>query len=411
MFFGTMCNASPPKHTIGFICVLILISFAQNINASPQALPESPFVDIPFDVNNIPEPVPPSPAVRAYFNLDPFYQQWIDVDGLPVLGSAQVNPYALKEAAWQIWQMIGHRPALLEAMVENKARFSVIGHTELITEIPEYRSDPRPDFLVFRERGWGGTEGATISSSEENLLNYPGVHGIYNALIHEFAHGIHLLGLKTLDPTFDERLKATYETAMAKGLWQGTYASSDRREYWAEGTQAWFQPDSHGSFYRFGNTRQALKTYNPRLAALLTEVYGDHQWRYTPVTDRLHLPHLQGINPQSFPTFEGWTELEALYRQLNKPYSDGGGAWVNLERYDPQRLASLAQSNVVGAATCVTFVNLSRDDVLLYEVHSDGTEGYWTRVPPDFIRSTPSRINKLWVVKDTHGTPPCCISS
>ena len=355
---------------------------------------------------NIPEPVPPPFAVRQAFELDPFYQQWIDVEGLPVVTSAKVNPYALKEAAWQIKQMVGHRPDVLQVMAVNKARFSVIGHTELITEIPEYRSDPRPDFLVFRERGWGGSEGATISASEEYILGYPGVHGIYNVLIHEFAHGVHVLGLNTLDPTFDKRLKMTYETAMEKGLWQGTYASTDRREYWAEGSQAWFHPNSHASFDHFGNTRQALKTYDPGLAVLLTEVYGDHQWRYTPVTDRIDQPHLQGINPQSFPTFptiEGWTELEALYRQLNKPYSDGGGAWVNLERYDPQLLPSLTKSNVVGAATCVIFVNLSRDDVLLYAVHSDGTEIYWTRASPNFPRGTPTRTNSLWLVKDTNG--------
>ena len=357
-------------------------------------------------VVSIPEPVPPPFAVREAFELDPFYQQWIDVEGLPVVASAKVNPYALKEAAWQIKQMVGHRPDVLQVMAVNKARFSVIGHTELITEIPEYRSDPRPDFLVFRERGWGGSEGATISASEEYILGYPGVHSIYNVLIHEFAHGVHLLGLNTLDPTFDKRLKMTYETAMEKGLWQGTYASTDRREYWAEGSQAWFHPNSHASFDRFGNTRQALKTYDPGLAVLLTEVYGDHQWRYTPVTDRIDQPHLQGINPQSFPTFptiEGWTELEALYRQLNKPYSDGGGAWVNLERYDPQLLPSLTKSNVVGAATCVIFVNLSRDDVLLYAVHSDGTETYWTRASPNFPRGTPTRTNSLWLVKDTNG--------
>ena len=357
-------------------------------------------------VVSIPEPVPPPPTVRDAFDLDLFYQQWIDVEGLPVVTSAKVNPYALKEAAWQIKQMVGHRPDVLQVMAVNKARFSVIGHTELITEIPEYRSDPRPDFLVFRERGWGGSEGATISASEEYILGYPGVHGIYNVLIHEFAHGVHVLGLNTLDPTFDKRLKMTYETAMEKGLWQGTYASTDRREYWAEGSQAWFHPNSHASFDHFGNTRQALKTYDPGLAVLLTEVYGDHQWRYTPVTDRIDQPHLQGINPQSFPTFptiEGWTELEALYRQLNKPYSDGGGAWVNLERYDPQLLPSLTKSNVVGAATCVIFVNLSRDDVLLYAVHSDGTEIYWTRASPNFPRGTPTRTNSLWLVKDTNG--------
>ena len=199
--------------------------------------------------DNIPEPVPPPAVVRDFFELDPFYEQWINVGGLPVIASAKVNPYALKEAAWLIKKMIWHRPDVLRAMVGNKARFSVIAHTEIITEIPEYRSDPRPDFLVFRERGWGGTEGGTISTSEEDILNYSGSFAIrYEALIHELAHGVHILGLNTLDPTFDERLQIMYEAAMRKGLWQGTYAASDRREYWAEASHAWFHPKGAGSF-------------------------------------------------------------------------------------------------------------------------------------------------------------------
>ena len=57
------------------------------------------------------------------FELDPFYQQWIDVAGFPVVASEKVNPYALKEAAWLIWQMIGHRPDVLQALVQNRARY------------------------------------------------------------------------------------------------------------------------------------------------------------------------------------------------------------------------------------------------------------------------------------------------
>lgn len=353
---------------------------------------------------DIPEPAPPSAVVRDFYELDPFYEQWINVGGLPVLASAKVNPYALKEAASIIEKMIGHHPDMLRAMASNKARFSVIAHTEIITEIPEYRSDPRPDFLVFRERGWGGTEGATASSSEENILSYPGSDsGIYNVLIHEFAHAIHLLGLNTVDPTFNQRLRMTYERAMEEGLWQGTYASSDRKEYWAEATQAWFQPNGHGSFYRFGNTRQALKKYDPRLAALLTEIYGDTEWRYTPVETRIHLPHLQGFSPQTSPTFQGWPELEALYEQLRtNPNSDGGGEWVNLRLYNPQLLPRLIQSNVPGNTTTVIFVNFTKADVLLYGIHSNGAEGYWTRVPPGYVRGTPSKINQIWLVKDSN---------
>ena len=106
-------------------------------------------------VINIPEPVPPLFTVRDAFDLDPFYQQWIDVEGLPVVASANVNPYALKEAVWQIWQMIGHRPDVLQALVQNRAYFTVIGYTELPSQIPDY-SDQGPDFLTYRARAFGG---------------------------------------------------------------------------------------------------------------------------------------------------------------------------------------------------------------------------------------------------------------
>ena len=291
-------------------------------------------------------------------------------------------------------------------MVRNKTRFAVIAYTEIITEIPEYRIDAPPDFLVYRERGWGGSKQSTVSSSEEDILNYRGsrTRGRYSVLIHEVAHGIHRLGFNTIDPTFDERLRDTYEAAMNKGLWNGTYASSDWKEYWAEGTQAWFHPNGGGSFDRFGDTRQALKMYDPGLARLLTEVYGDGSWRYTLPETRTHQPHLQGFNPQETPIYEGWPGLETLYQQLSDLHSDGGGEWINLKPYNPNRLSHLTdQSNVHGDRTTMIFVNTTNADVLIYGVSSNATESFRTRIYPHRVRWTGSRANKVWLVKDANG--------
>ena len=354
---------------------------------------------------NISEPVPPPFTVRQAFELDPFYQQWIDVEGFPVVASEKVNPYALKEAAWLIWQMIGHRPEILHTFVQKRVRFVVIGHTEITTDIPDY-SDQGPDFLVYRFRGFGGggLSGHTaVSSSEENLLHYPGSGGSYTVLIHEVAHAIHRFGLNTVDPTFNNRLQIAYDAAMEKGLWQGTYASSDRGEYWAEGTQAWFYPKGGGSFYNYGNTRQALKEYDPGLAALLAEVYGDSGWRYTSPAARIHLPHLQGFNPQDSPTFQGWPELEAVYQQLRNPNSDGGGRWVDLRPYDPTLLPSLSESRTFGPSTHIAIVNLTQADVLLYKVRYDGTEEFSHRVPPWYIRVSSRMVNEIRLIKDLNG--------
>ena len=354
---------------------------------------------------SIPEPAPPPSEVREAFELDPFYQQWIDVGGLPVLASAKVNPYAVKEAAWLIEKMIGHRPDVLQALVPPKMRFTVIGYTELLTDIPEY-SDHQPDFLTYRIRGLGGSGLSgypAASASEENLLHYPGVNSSYNALIHEFGHVTHRFGLKVVDPTFDGRLEIAYKAAMAKGLWQGTYAASDRREYWAEGTQAWFNPKGGGSFYNYGNTRRALKAYDPELAALLAEIYGDGDWRYTPPVARTHLPHLQGFNPQDSPTFQGWPELEALYRQFGDPNSDGGDNWVDLRAYDPSLLPNLNNSRTASNRTMTAFVNVTQADVFVYWVARDGRAGFWSRVRPGRVRWHPSYPNDRWLIKDANG--------
>ena len=366
-----------------------------------------PFADVPFDINNIPEPVPPPKEVRDFFDLDPFYEQWINVQGFPVVSSSKVNPYALKEAAWLIWQIIGHRPDVLEAMAKNRGSFSVIAHTELIMEIPEYRNYGG-GFLNCGFRGFGGPP---VSASEENLLHYPGGGGWYSVMIHEFGHAIHLFGVNTTDPTFDNRLKSAYGAAIAKGLWAGTYASSDRREYWAEGTQTWFYPQGFSSFSGISNTRQALKTYDPALASLLSEVYGDTQWRYTPPAVRTHLPHLQEFNPQDSPTYQGFPELEELKRQFNDPNSDGGDNWVDLRPYDPSLLPDLSRkrtdsnlSQGFRLSEGIGFLNVTQSRILVYEVDYNDREHYWTIVNPNDLRVHGGRINDIWLIKDDNGT-------
>ena len=388
-------------------------SFEENSNGGIQILHiDTYFQQLPIanpaNGNDIPDPIPLPAVVREFFKLDPYYEQWINVRGLPVIASARVNPYALKETAWLIEKTIGHRSDLLRTMVSNKARFAVIPYTDVITEIPEYRDQPTLDFVVYHVRGVGGSEGATVSASEESILNYPGTTETFNKgfslVIHEIAHGIHLLALNSLDPTFDERLRVTYEAAMRKGLWQGTYAASNRREYWAEGTHAWFFPNSSVDRQsHFGNTRSALKEYDPELVTLLTEVYGDREWRYTPVVTRTHLPHLQGFNPQDSPTFQWWPGLTALEQQMSDPNSDGDGRWVDLKPYTPSEIPQLIQTKPIREFSTTIFVNLTETDLLLYEVDTDGTEYLTWRLTPGNSHGPSTRINQVLLIKDADG--------
>ncbi len=249
-----------------------------------------------------------------------FYTQRVDAHGYPIVASAQVNPYALKEAVYLVDLMLARRPDVREAMIRSGSRLCILAWNEFTTDQPEFarlagrRMPDQPmlsgrDFWDSRARGLGGSEtDPYCSCGEENLLGYPGdPYSTENILIHEFAHNIHLRGMLNVDPTFDPRLKATYDAAMAAGLWKGKYASVNHHEYFAEGVQSWFDDNRENDHdHNHVNTRAELLEYDPGLAAMCREVFGDTVLKYTQPQTRV-TGHLAGWDPSTSPRFE-WPE-------------------------------------------------------------------------------------------------------
>lgn len=133
-------------------------------------------------------PVPD--AVRQRLDLAPFYQKHLDADGLPIVASSRVADAALCEAAWIVRQVIGHRPDLIRALADRRARVAVMAWCEYTTDLPEQaRMEPKV-YWDRRARGLGGTPDApVVSCAGENLLAYPGdPYSTENIFIHEFAH-------------------------------------------------------------------------------------------------------------------------------------------------------------------------------------------------------------------------------
>ena len=260
-----------------------------------------------------------------------FYTKRISADGFPIVGSAKVDPYALKEAAYLVDLMLAKRPDIRSAMIRSGARLCVLAHDEFTTDQPEFaRFGESPanqfpglsgkDYWDARARGMGGSEKDPFCScAQENLLGYPGdPYAAECILIHELAHNIHLRGMVNLDPTFDVRLKATYEAAVAAGLWKGKYASVNHHEYFAEGVQSWFDNNRENDHdHNHVNTREELIEYDPPLAALCREVFGDTEIRYTKPATRL-TGHLAGYDPAGAPTFEWPQRLNDARAQIRR---------------------------------------------------------------------------------------------
>jgi hypothetical protein len=273
-------------------------------------------------------------APPASMKLDAAYTKYVDANGYPVVGIDRVDDYALLEAGYLINMMLHKRPDVLEAMVKGGSRMIVMAHDQWTTEVPEqtepskkwtiegkdYSPQELKNFWDRRARGLGGSEDDPLCScAEENLLAYKGdPYRLENILIHEFAHNIHLRGMVKIDKTFDPRLLQAYKDAMKKGLWKGAYGSTNHHEYFAEGVQSWFsnnRPPDHD--HNHVDTREELVAYDPVLAALCEEVFGDTVLAYTKPTTRLH-GHLEGYDPKTAPEFTWPTRLQPLTKSVRQ---------------------------------------------------------------------------------------------
>jgi hypothetical protein len=222
-------------------------------------------------------------AVRDTFRLSPFYKKHVDYHGFPIVSSEKVSDAGLLEARYLIGKMLADRKDVLKALIRNKVRFALMAPSEMTTDIPEHSDLTPKEYWDKRARGLGATRARpAVSCGEENLLNLKGDrYAKENILIHEFAHAIHEMGLNTIDPTFDMRLRAAYARAMETGLWDRTYAATNRMEYWAEGVQSYFDCNNPpNAVHNDINTREKLARYDPDLFNLIDDVFRQSMFRY-----------------------------------------------------------------------------------------------------------------------------------
>jgi hypothetical protein len=204
--------------------------------------------------------------------LDPFYQKSQDAAGIPIVASRRVNDEALIRAKRIVVRMLAHRPALHQALVADRMRIAIIGKSERMSDLPEYRGACGDNDM--RGRPASKTR-KLISASEENILRRPrweDRHQGESLLVRAIAISL-LPAIDRLNATFMRRLRDAHAKALEQHLFERTTATTSPEEYWAEGADAWFDPALEDP-RALASARCELTIYDPRLSGLLRAVFG-----------------------------------------------------------------------------------------------------------------------------------------
>lgn len=266
------------KKITGIICLIaLLVACDGKEDRNPESMEGFPPLVQLVDTPEI--TVPP-----AHLKLDPFYEKYMNVNGIHVISSWRVPDSCYHAAYITVKALTEMLPTdVLESMTSRDTRIGIMARYEGTTDIPEHAylaNDTSLNWDV-RARGLGGTlELPLTTCAEENILAYQiDKYHAEDILIHEFAHTIHNVGISPVDPTFNARLQKSLDNAIEKGRWMNTYAATNIWEYWAEGVQSWFNvnaeihTDAGDGKHNQINTRDELRVYDPGLYEIISDYF------------------------------------------------------------------------------------------------------------------------------------------
>jgi hypothetical protein len=221
-------------------------------------------------------PIPP--ALINRYGLDTrWYGKYIDAWGLPVFGPHHIQNATLLKMRAQLGTLLWTYPYWpVPELDRRNVRLVTIARGERMSSIPDVYRTFGTSLDSQYWAGFGATDFFPLSvSTESNLMDNQGGENVF---VHEFAHTVHLMALRHIDPSLTPELNSAWNAARAAGRWHNTYAATSVDEYFAEGAQSYFDVNYPGPVGGDGvhnhiNTRAELRSYDPPLFNLLDRIY------------------------------------------------------------------------------------------------------------------------------------------
>jgi hypothetical protein len=181
---------------------------------------------------------PLSAEQAAEYKLDTaFYKKCTLVQDILIATSEKVGDVVHLEAAYLFDKVMQDlKPQIARRIRDKKVLCVLVGHAELVSDLPQYGSDKTGkelDFYNWRNRGSLSTQNdrPTVLFAEEDVMEYEGGMQLESILIHEFGHVIDGAGF---DKDLHERLGVAFKHAKEKGIYHDGYAAQKFRRVTSE---------------------------------------------------------------------------------------------------------------------------------------------------------------------------------
>ncbi len=254
--------------------------------ALPSTTTSTTTTSTPTTTTTLPQP---TCVIEGIGTDDDFYRKTCEQHGIAIFAAESIDDRALEAAAARMAGLLAERPDLAGSVAVSIDGIAVIGQDQRITDLPEfedvYKIHPGTDWHRLGRSFPGTEEIPVVAGSEENLLclesdRFEGE----DMFVRDFGWTIRRFGIALVDHGLDHAIEAAYGRAIAADLWRNTVAEVNSDMYWAEGVQSFFDAnneeiDEEDQIHNHVDTRDELRAYDPLLYELLSQVFGETDWR------------------------------------------------------------------------------------------------------------------------------------
>lgn len=214
-----------------------------------------------------------------------YYQKYKIQRGIVAKGSSNIKDEALEQALHISEVMLSKRDDIRKRLIENKVSIAIFTGEENYCDLPE--AHDLKNVKTFDGRsycdicGVGAVRVRPITSiCEDNLLKTKDdpYYGTEDILTHEFAHSIHVLGMKSEEK---KELTRLYKHAVDKNIFsinkkdERPYMILNEEEFFATLSAVWFgvhNPNSSSVSKGLLN-REVIKIQHPEMYEFLKTIY------------------------------------------------------------------------------------------------------------------------------------------